>query len=460
MKQFFKALFSDHEFLRRTWLIVLPVTIQQMLAMLTNIVDNIMIGRLGEIEMGGVGLASKVFFVICLAVFGVSSGMSVLSSQYWGNDDIPNIRRVVGIGSILSVGFALIFTVICFFIPEKAMMVFTDSPELIESGAVYLRITSLSWPFMALAETLATGLRSMDIVKPRAYVSAAAIIVNIFFNWVLIFGKLGSPALGVAGAAFATVIARFVEAVLMIATLKIIDSPLWCNIKYYFGFTKEMISQFMNRSMAVCINDTLWGIGYSIHALTYGRMGESAAAAFSVVSIFSDIEVVGLLGLSTACAVILGNELGAGHLHRAELYSKYYMVLGFFAGIIICLITVFAAQPVANIYNFSPVTRQMTVSTLIVLAISLLWRADNNITIVGILRAGGDTKACALIDLLPMWLVSVPAVMITGLGLHWPLWAVYLVQQSDEFIKLFASLARIKTKKWLKNLNVELAGQM
>ena len=460
MKQFFKALFSDHEFLRRTWLIVLPVTIQQMLAMLTNIVDNIMIGRLGEIEMGGVGLASKVFFVICLAVFGVSSGMSVLSSQYWGNDDIPNIRRVVGIGSILSIGFALIFTVICFFIPEKAMMIFTDSPELIKSGAVYLRITSLSWPFMALAETLATGLRSMDIVKPRAYVSVAAIIVNIFFNWVLIFGKLGSPALGVAGAAIATVIARFVEAVLMIATLKIIDSPLWCNIRYYFGFTKEMISQFMNRSMAVCINDTLWGIGYSIHALTYGRMGESAAAAFSVVSIFSDIEVVGLLGLSTACAVVLGNELGAGHLHRAELYSKYYMVLGFFAGIIICLITVFAAQPVANIYNFSPVTRQMTVSTLIVLAISLLWRADNNITIVGILRAGGDTKACALIDLLPMWLVSVPAVMLTGLGLHWPLWAVYLVQQSDEFIKLFASLARIRTKKWLRNLNVELAGQM
>ncbi len=460
MKQFFKALFSDHEFLRRTWLIVLPVTIQQMLAMLTNIVDNIMIGRLGEIEMGGVGLASKVFFVICLAVFGVSSGMSVLSSQYWGNDDIPNIRRVVGIGSILSIGFALIFTAICFFIPERAMMIFTDSPKLIESGAIYLKITALSWPFMALAETLATGLRSMDIVKPRAYVSVVAIIVNIFFNWVLIFGKLGSPALGVAGAAIATVIARFVEAVLMIATLKIIDSPLWCNIRYYFGFSKEMISQFMNRSMAVCINDTLWGIGYSVHALTYGRLGESAAAAFSVVSIFSDIEVVGLLGLSTACAVILGNELGAGHLHRAELYSKYYMVLGFMTGILICIITLLVANPVTNIYNFSPETRQMAVSTLIVLAISLLWRADNNITIVGILRAGGDTKACALIDLLPMWLVSVPAVIFTGLGLHWPLWAVYLVQQSDEFIKLFASLARIRTKKWLKNLNVELAGQM
>ncbi|MDO4938695.1 MAG: MATE family efflux transporter [Lachnospiraceae bacterium] len=460
MKQFFKSLFSDKEFLRRTWLIVLPVTIQQMLAMLTNIVDNVMIGRLGEIEMGGVGLASKVFFIICLSVFGVSSGMSVLSSQYWGNNDIPNIRRVVGLGGVLSVGFALTFSVICFFFPDKAMMIFTDSPELINVGAIYLRITAFSWPFMALSETLATGLRSMDIVKPRVCVIAIAIVVNIFFNWILIFGRLGAPELEVAGAAYATVIARFAEAVMMIVMLRIIDSPLWCDIKCYFGFTKNMLAQFVNRSMAVCINDTLWGIGYSLHALTYGRMGEAAAAAFSVVSIFSDIEVVGLLGLSTACAVILGNELGAGHMHRAELYAKYYIVLGFMAGIVICIITALAARPAAEIYNFSVEAKQMMLSTLAVLAISLLWRADNNITIVGILRAGGDTKACALIDLLPMWLVSVPAVILTGLGLHWPLWAVYLVQQSDEFIKLFASMSRVRTKKWLKNLNVELAGQI
>ncbi len=456
MNTFFKDLFGDRDFLKRTWLIVLPVTIQQMLSMLTNLVDNVMIGRLGEVEMGAVGLAGKVFFIVTVAVFGVSSGMSVLSAQYWGNDDIPNIRRVVGLGSCLSIGFAVILMLLCIVFPEKAMSVFTDSPRLIETGAVYLRITALAWPFMALSETLATGLRTMDVVKPRAVVSGIAIAVNVVFNYILIFGKLGMPALGVAGAAIATLIARVVETILMIACLKIVKSPLWCDIREYFGFTKEMLSQFMNRSIAVCINDTLWGIGYSLHALTYGRMGESAAAAFSVVSIFSDIEIVGLLGLSTACAVILGNELGANNLKKAEKYSRYYMVLGFMIGIVICIITLAVAAPVASVYNFGPQAMEMTISTLMILAISLLWRADNNITIVGILRAGGDTKACALIDLLPMWLVSVPAVMITGLWLHWPLWAVYLIQQSDEFIKLFVSLARIRTGKWLRNLNVEL----
>ena len=164
--------------------------------------------------------------------------------------------------------------------------------------------------------------------------------------------------------------------------------------------------------------------------------------------------------LSTACAVILGNELGAGNLEKAEKYSRYYLVLGLFAGCAISIITMIAAKPVAAMYNFSLEAEMMTVSTLMVLAVSLLWRADNNITIVGILRAGGDTKACALIDLLPMWLVSVPLVMLTGLGLHWPLWAVYLIQQSDEFIKLFISLARIRTKKWLRNLNIELQEQI
>lgn len=439
---------------------MLPVTIQQMLSMVTNVVDNVMIGRLGETEMGGVGLASKVFFIVTVAVFGVSSGMSVLSSQYWGNDDIPNIRKVVGLGSCISLGFAVVLTLLCFCFPEAAMRIFTDSPRLIETGAVYLRIMSLSWPFMALSETIATGLRSMDVVRPRAVVSAIAIAINVVFNYILIFGKLGAPAMGVAGAALATCIARAAELIMMIAGLRILKSPLWCNLKEYFGFSREMIGQFMNRSMAVCINDTLWGIGYSLHALTYGRMGESAAAAFSVISIFSDIEVVGLLGLATACAVILGNELGAGNLKRAEKYSRYYMALGLMVGVVICVITMIITEPVARIYNFSPEGQMMTISTMTVLAISLLWRADNNITIVGILRAGGDTKACALIDLLPMWLVSVPAVIITGQWLHWPLWAVYLIQQSDEFIKLFVSLARIRTKKWLKNLNIELQPQI
>ena len=454
--QMIKDLFRDHDFLKRTWQIVLPVTIQQMLAMLTNMVDNVMIGSLGETEIGGVGLASKVFFVVCLAVFGVSSGMSVLSAQYWGNDDIPNIRRVVGLGSCLSVGFAVLFAVACFFAPESAMSIFTDSDSLISAGAVYLKITCFSWPLMAISETIATGLRSMDIVKPRVIISAISIAVNVIFNYLLIYGKFGFPCLGVAGAAYATVIARTVEMVLVIGCLKAIDSPLWCNIKYYFGFTKEMFAQFMNRAMVVFVNDTLWGIGYSVHALTYGRMGESAAAAFSVVSIFSDIEVVGLLGLSTACAVIIGNELGAGNLKKAEKYSKYYLILGFMTGCLICAIMLIVAGPASKMYNFSPEAEQMTYSALIVLAISLLWRANNNITIVGILRAGGDTKACALIDLLPMWLVSIPLVILAGNKLHWALWAVYLIQQSDEFIKLFISLARVRSKKWLINLHVEL----
>lgn len=456
MIQFFKDLFGDHDFLKRTWQIVLPVTVQQLLSMLTNMVDNVMIGSLGEAEIGGVGLAAKVFFIVCLAVFGVSSGMSVLSAQYWGNNDIPNIRRVVGLGSCLSVGFAVLFAVVCFFAPESAMSIFTDSESLIKTGAVYLKITSFSWPLMAISDTLATGLRTMDIVKPKVYISSIAIAVNVIFNYLLIFGKFGFPCLGVAGAAYATVIARAVEMILTIGCLKIIKSPLWCNIKEYFGFTKEMFSQFMDRAMMVFVNDTLWGIGYSMHALTYGRMGEAAAAAFSVVSIFSDIEVVGLLGLATACAVILGNELGAGNLKKAERYSRYYIALGLMTGCLICVIMLIAAGPAARMYNFSPEAEEMTRSTLLVLAVSLLWRADNNITIVGILRAGGDTKACAMIDLLPMWLVSVPLVIITGNKFHWPLWAVYLIQQSDEFIKLFISMARVKSKKWLNNLNVEL----
>ncbi len=454
---FLKELFSDRVFLKKTWLIAFPVTIWQALAALTNMVDNIMIGRLGEIQMGGVGLAGKVFFIVNLAVFGVSSGMSILASQYWGNDDIPNIRRVIGLGSIVSLAFALLCTLVCSAFPETVMGIFTDVPSLIACGSEYLRIAAWTFPFIAISNTFNSGLRSMDIVKPCMFISVAAIAVNVFFNWMLIFGNCGCAALGVAGAAYATIIARAVEMLLVILSLKLIKSPLWCHPKYYFtGYTKPMLRQFRSNAMTVVLNDTLWGIGYSLHFVTYGRMGESAAAAMSIISIFSDIEIVGLLGLSSATSVVLGNELGAGELDTAKKHAWYYIALGFMVGIVICIFTLALAVPVTHWYNISAETAAMTTACMVVLAVSLLWRSDNNITIVGILRAGGDTRVCALIDLLPMWLVSVPMVILSGLVWGLPLWAVFLIQQSDELIKIIISLIRVRTGKWIKNLNIEL----
>jgi len=460
MISFLKNLFGDKDFLKRTWEIVLPVTIYQALATLTNVVDNVMIGQVGEIELGGVGLASKVFFVVCLAVFGVSSGMSVLASQYWGNNDIENIRKVVGLGAQVSLAFAFIATSFCYIMPDKIMSIMTDSPELIKAGSDYLRIQCFTYPLLALSGTFISGLRSMDVAKPAIYISIVSILVNVFFNWIFIFGHLGCPAMGVEGAAIATVIARFAELILTILALRIVDSPLWCHPKHYFRYSPAMLNQFWTQAMTVVVNDTLWGLGYSVHAITYGRMGETTAAAYAIISIFSDIEVVALLGLSTATAVILGNELGAGNLKKAKVFAKYYIALGFMVGVCACLFTLAIRQPIVSIYNLSDDAAAMTIGGLTVLAISFIWRADNNITIVGILRAGGDTKACALIDLLPMWLVTVPLVPICGLKFCWPFWAVYLINQSDEFIKLIVSLIRVSKKKWVRNLNVELEAQL
>lgn len=453
-------MFSDKEFLKRTWLIVLPVTVQQALDTLANLVDNIMVGRLGTIEIGAVGLASRIFFIIILAIFGIGSGMSVLAAQYWGNDDVVNIRKVVGLGTIVGFIFSFVCAAISVIMPKSVMGIFTDNEMLIECGATYLRIVAFSFPLIAVYSTITAGLRSMDIVKPIAYFTGIAIVVNIFFNWILIFGKFGCPALGVAGAAYATVLARVVALIVLIIYLKKSNSVLWCAIREYFGYNKVMVTQFKKMALTVTLNDLFWGLGNSFHSITYGRMGEAETATMSIITTFQDIEVVGLLGLATATAVIVGNELGAGHLEKAKQYSNWYMKLGLMAGGLVSIITILSIKPIISIYGISGEVAILTASTMSILALSLLWRADNNITIVGILRAGGDTTACALIDTLPLWLIAVPLVMYTGLYLHWPLWAVYLVQQSDEFIKLICSLIRVKSGKWVKNLNVELNNEL
>jgi len=449
-------MFSDKVFFKKTWMIVLPITIQTMLNMLTNMVDTIMIGRLGEAQIGGVGLANKVFFVYSLIVYGVSSGTGVLASQYWGVKDEKSIRSVTGLGLIIAFVFSMIISFCCVAFPETVMSIFTNIPSLIEEGGKYLRIVAVSYLFIGVSTVLDNSLRSMDIVKPAMYISIGAIITNVFFNYVLIFGKLGFPELGVEGAAIATVIARVVELVLTIIALKIVKSALWCNPKYYFDFDSALVQQFASRSGPVVVNEFMWGLGTAMCSPVYGRMGESTAAVMTIVGTYMDIEMVGAKGLSAATAIILGNEMGAGELDNAKRHSRYFIILSAIVGAFFTLLTVVVAKPFASIYEITPESYDNVVKCLYIFAGILMIKIIDCVTIIGVLRSGGDTIAAAMIDLLTLWLVAVPLVYLSGLTWMLPVTAVFVCANLDELIKCPASLIRIKKGFWLKNLSEEL----
>ncbi len=457
--QKFRDMFADETYLRKTWMIALPVTLQTALNMVTNMVDTVMIGRLGETAIASVGLANKVFFVYILLVFGTAGGMGVLAAQYWGAGDTANIRRVLGLGLIIALSCACFFTGASFFAAEKVIRVITHSDTMIRTGAVYLQIVCLRYPPTAVSTLTVAVMRAMGRVKEPVLISMAAIAVNIFFNYGLIFGKLGMPAMGVAGAAAATVIARVTELALVILVQRLTRSPLWCSLRLFFGFGKDLLRQFARNSLPVIFNEFLWGIGITMYSLVYGRMGDSPAAAMTIVQTFSDIEMIGIQGLFTATAVILGNEMGAGQLKRAERYASYDLCMAFLVSIALFVITMLAADPFIRLFAVPPDSAKVIRQCLLVFAASNFIRCQNTIIIVGILRSGGDTIACSLLDLLPLWLVGVPLTWMAGLVWKLPLYLVYMCSCTDELVKLFIGRHRYHRKKWLKNLNAELTGQ-
>ena len=317
-----RDMIHDTYFFKKTVLLAVPVAMQGLLNTVVNLVDNLMIGSLGATAIASVGLANKVFFVFSLLVFGVVSGSGILAAQYWGNHDVKNIRKVLGISLMIALIGAILFLIPARWNPRMVMRIFTTSESSIEMGAAYLMVAALSYPCTAVTNTYVAMLRSVNRVKEPVIISCVAILTNITFNYIFIFGHFGAPALGVVGAALATLIARILEMTLILLTVYVGKTPLACHVRELFGYSKEFLIQFARTSAPVICNEFMWGLGTTIYSMAYGRMGDEAVAAITIATTIQDLAVVLFQGLSAATAVILGNELGAGKLKRAENYAR------------------------------------------------------------------------------------------------------------------------------------------
>ena len=453
-----KAMLRDIAFLKKVLTIALPVAMQGMLNTVVNLVDNLMIGSLGSTAIASVGLANKVFFVFTLLVFGVASGSGVLAAQYWGNQDVKNIRKVLGIGLIISLTGAILLLTPARLKPELMMRIFTTSQASIQMGAAYLAVVAFSYPCTAISNTYVAMLRAVNHVKAPVVISCVAIMVNIVFNYILIYGKLGAPALGVAGAAIATLIARVVEMTLIIVVVYVGKTPLACRLRELFGYTREFLRQFFRTAIPVICNEFVWGLGITIYSMAYGRMGDDAVAAITIATTIQDIVVVLFQGLSAATAVILGNEMGAGKLKQAELYAKYIFILQFMLTIFAALVIVTLRWPFISLYQpgISDEVAMSVSRCLLMFALFTPAKMFNFVNIVGVLRSGGDTMMCLFIDTSGVWFIGIPLAFIGGLVLKQPIHIVYGMVMLEEVYKTAIGFWRYRQKKWLRNLAVEL----
>ncbi|UZP05044.1 MATE family efflux transporter [Clostridium botulinum] len=443
---------EDKVFLRKTIAIAIPVTIQALLNTTLNLIDTMMIGQLGETTIAAVGLANKVFFVFTLLLFGIVSGSSILTAQYWGKKDIKNIRKVLGVSLIIGLFGAIIFVIPSLICPNIVMRIFTPNESTIGIGVAYLSIVALSYPLTAITNAYISLLRAVNEVKAPVVISLFSILINAILNYTLIFGHFGFPALGVQGAAIGTLIARIIECISVLSIVYLKNGPAAARLKELVAFDKTFIKMFFITVSPVIANEFMWGLGVTIYSLVYGRMGDGAVAAITITQTVEQIAVVIFQGISAATAVILGNELGANKLKKADIHAKYLLILQFIATLVIGVICILTRWPLIHLFTVTEAVAVDISKCLIVFVLYLPFKMFNLVNITGVLRSGGDTKSGLILDTTGVWLIGIPLAYLGGIFLSLPIYWVYVLVLAEEIYKFVLSLKRYKQKKWLKNI--------
>ena len=462
-----KDMFHDKVFLGKAFKIACPVAMQGMLNTVVNLADTMMIGTLGATAIAAVGLANKFFFVFTLLVFGVVSGSGVLAAQYWGNGDVKNIRKVLGLSLSIALGGAALFVLAGLLSPSGVMRIFTESEASIRLGAAYLAVVVLSYPFTAVTNVFVAMLRAVGKVTAPVATSCMAICTNIFFNFLFIFPEravliggrsitIPGLGLGVVGAAYATLIARILEMAVLLTVTYWKRWPVAARLREMIGYEKAFVAQFVRTASPVILNEFMWGLGTTMYSLAYGRMGDDAVAAITIATTIQDIVVVLFQGLSAATAVILGNEMGAGKLKRAEKYATYFFILQFLVTVTGGLLIAAGRWQVIGFYKITPQVAADVSALILIFVAYMPAQMFNYVNGVGALRSGGDTKMCLFLDTSGVWAIGVPLAFLGGLVWKLTICQVYALVMLEEVYKMVLGYWRYRQKKWLKNLAAEL----
>ena len=448
----FNYLFEDKQFYKTLLHLAIPIAAQNLVSSSLNMVDTIMIGGLGEIEIAAVGQANQLFFLFSLLLFGVNSGSAIFTAQFWGKRDVKNIRRVLGIGLMTSIIAAAFFTVLALIFPKQVMSIFSSDIVVITVGSDYLRIVGWSYVITAITFTFSSILRSTEQAKIPMIFSIVALLTNTVLNYVLIFGKFGFPMLGVKGAAIATVIARVLETVLMLVFVYAKKHVPAASINEMMDLSMEFVKNFFKTTIPVILNESLWALGMTVYAVVYGRIGTGAVAAVNISGTVEKIAMVFFFGISNAAAVMIGNRIGAGEEDKAYDYAKKLLTLGSLLAVVMGAILILSSGFILTFFNISYEVSIAAQRILWIFALFMPIKMFNLINIVGVLRSGGDTKFSLFLDVVGVWAIGIPLALFSGILLGLPVYWVVLMVAADEVFKIIFGFRRFTTRKWINNL--------
>ena len=432
--------------------LAVPVAFQQLITAGLNMIDVLMVGQLGETAVAALGLANQIFFLLILFLFGVTSGMSIFTAQYWGKGDVENIRRVLGICLAIAVFVATGFTLAATLIPQTLMSFYTEDQAVIKLGSDYLRIVGLSYVMMAITVSYISVLRSITLVKITVVVSVLGLGLKTLLAYLLIFGIGGFPELGVRGAAIGTAVGWSFECILLMILVYVLKTPLAANPLSFFRFSRPFAMNVLKTSMPAALNEVLWSVGFTSYNAVYARIGTDAIAAVNINATIEELMFVLFIGLGNACAVMVGNKIGAGDKHIAFEYGRRFMILGVTTALIGGVMIFSMRETVISLYDISPSAADNLRGLMFVLAMSAWLKMLNFILFIGALRAGGDTRFGMFTELFSIWMIGVPSALIGGFVLHLPVYGVYALVLLEEAAKAIIVFRRYISRNWIHDL--------
>ncbi len=434
-----------------------PIALQNIITMSVNLADNLMVGSLGELPLSAMYVAHQLQNILHMLIIGLTAALIILASQYWGKRDTDSVKMLIGIALKFSMSAGLLFLLITLFFPEQVIRLFTNEPHVIPEAVKHLEILRYSYIFFCVTQVLVAAMRCVETVRVGMYLSIVTFFVNVFLNWVLIFGKLGAPALGGNGAAIATVIARILETVLIILYIRFVDRKLRIRIKDLIKSNITLVKDFFRYGFPVILGDIFWGINLATQGAIIGRLGSVATASVSIANTVFSLFSVGVYGTAGASSVIIGQTVGAGEYERVKKYARKLQVLFIIIGLISGGLLYIARDYIMLLYNVSEDTAVLAKKLMTVLSVTMIGTSYQMSSLTGIVRAGGSVYFVLINDLIFVWLIVIPSAMIAAFVLHASPVVVFACLKCDQILKCAVAVVKVNRFKWIKNLTREPA---
>jgi putative MATE family efflux protein len=431
---------------------LIVISLQQLISLGVGLVDNIMLGVYSEQAMSGAALANQIQFLLQMVVAGIAGGISVLGAQYWGKGEAEPIRKIIGVGMKFALAAGLVFFVISFFFPAQALRLLTNDDGVIAQGVRYMRIMSVTNIIFAISNTLVMSLRSVETAFIGTVMAAVTMVLNIVANYLLIYGNLGFPELGVEGAAVATLISWTAELVIILVYMRFFDKKIKATLRDIFSFDTSYLRDYIKTAVPVILAGSVWGFAQAAQTSILGHMSGEAIAANAIASVVYQVTAVLSLCAASAAAVVIGKTVGENRLDLIKPYTVtlqvLFILLGIFSGAVLFLVK----DLVIGIYAVSEETRQLALGFMVILSITVIGTSYEYPVAGGIIQGGGDTKFAFIVDLVFLYGFAIPLAALSAFVWNLPPLWTYFFLKSDQLVKCIPNAIRVNRYKWIRQL--------